>query len=245
MYVICCEDVILYEPGWDQPQPPGVLDVGHVYRYDSTQGTWSEVAPMPEHRYMHASCAVGTDIYVLGGGKSFNDREPQASVFKYDTVEDTWSTLASMPLPCLGHSASVLGGDQVYVVGAGPDWSDFLRFDTVNETWTTLRPTEHNDACDASVVVGGSLYTAGREREFTRYDAADDEWRSEPDMSGAYGSEIHALSVEYGFPAPDLFDSLITEAFAREASVHDWAAQDSDEGESSGAGRRSLLIDQL
>jgi hypothetical protein len=49
-------------------------------------------------------------------------------------------------------------------------------------------------------------------------------------MSGAYADEIHALSVEYGFPAPDLFDSLITEAIRREARVYDWAAQDSDEG---------------
>jgi hypothetical protein len=219
MYVICSEAVILYEPGWDLPQPPGVLDVGHVYRYDSTQGTWSEVASMPEHRHMHAACAVGIDIYVLGGGKSIHDREPQASVFKYDTVENTWSTLASMPFPCYGHSASLLDGDQVYVVGAGPDCSDFLRFDTVDETWTILRATEHTVACDASVVVGGSLYTAGRQGGLTRYDAADEEWRCEPDMSGAYADEIHAFSVEYGFPTPDLFDSLITEAIAREKGV--------------------------
>jgi hypothetical protein len=164
IYVICSEAVILYEPGWDLPQPPEVLDVGHVYRYDSTQGTWSEVAPMPEHRYMHAACAVGIDIYVLGGGKSMHDREPQASLFKYDTVENTWITVTSMPFPCYGHFASVLDGDQVYVVGAGPDCGDFLRFDTVNETWTILRATEHNVPCDASVVVGGSLYTAGRQR---------------------------------------------------------------------------------
>jgi hypothetical protein len=215
MYVICCEEVIMYEPGWDVPQPAGVLDVGHVYKYASTQGTWSEVAPMPEYRRRHVACAVKTDIYVLGGGKSIHDCEPQASVFKYDTVENTWSTLPSMPFPCYGHSASVLDGDQVYVVGAGLDCSSFLRFDTVRETWTILRATEHNDACDASVVVGGCLYTAGRQRLFTRYDADEDEWSGEPAMSGAYTNEIHALSVEYGYPAPDVFDSLIAEAISR------------------------------
>jgi hypothetical protein len=57
-----------------------------------------------------------------------------------------------------------------------------------------------------------------------------DEWRGKPDMNGAYELDIHALSVEYGFPAPNVFDSLISEAISREVSVEDYAVQDSDEG---------------
>jgi hypothetical protein len=41
--------------------------IATVLKYDSTQGTWTQVAPMPEARYDAAGCAVGSDIFVFGG----------------------------------------------------------------------------------------------------------------------------------------------------------------------------------
>jgi hypothetical protein len=36
-----------------------------VLKFDSTQDAWSEVEPMPAPRWLHAACAIGSDIYVL------------------------------------------------------------------------------------------------------------------------------------------------------------------------------------
>jgi N-acetylneuraminic acid mutarotase len=38
-----------------------------VLKFDSTQGTWRQVAPMPEPSNALAACAVGSDIFVFGG----------------------------------------------------------------------------------------------------------------------------------------------------------------------------------
>jgi hypothetical protein len=38
-----------------------------VLKFDCLQGIWSEVMPMPQARYDHATCVLGNDIYVFGG----------------------------------------------------------------------------------------------------------------------------------------------------------------------------------
>jgi N-acetylneuraminic acid mutarotase len=41
--------------------------VASVLKFDSTQGTWSEVASLPSARVGLAACSVGNNIYVFGG----------------------------------------------------------------------------------------------------------------------------------------------------------------------------------
>jgi N-acetylneuraminic acid mutarotase len=89
---------------------------GSVLKFDSTQGTWSQVAPMPAARFVFAACAINGVIYVFGGFDS-EIGAVQSSVSKYDTVSNEWSTLAPMPYVCKCHSAQVLDG-LVYIVGA-------------------------------------------------------------------------------------------------------------------------------
>jgi N-acetylneuraminic acid mutarotase len=96
-----------------------------VVKFDSTQGTWSLLAPMPEARCTFAACAVGSDIYVFGGSDGLRD---WASVFVFDTEADTWSTLAPMPHASSHHSACVLNG-LIFIVGAGTNYRGVLRFD--------------------------------------------------------------------------------------------------------------------
>jgi kelch-like protein 24/35 len=85
-----------------------------VLKFDSVDGTWSVVAPMPEPLYGIAACAFGGDIFVFGG--SDTQDVIKESVFKYDTVANAWSTLAPMPCSAFGHSASVRNG-LAYIVG--------------------------------------------------------------------------------------------------------------------------------
>jgi N-acetylneuraminic acid mutarotase len=89
------------------------------------QGTWSEMAPLPEARESFAACAIENDIYVFGG---LSRGVSQASVFKYDTVANIWSTLTPIPEASAYYSASVLDG-LVYLVGAGLMHSDLYQFD--------------------------------------------------------------------------------------------------------------------
>jgi N-acetylneuraminic acid mutarotase len=63
----------------------------NVIKFDSSQGIWSEVAPMPNALHSFAACALGSDIYVFGGSTHDNTLGNQRSVFKYDTETDNWS----------------------------------------------------------------------------------------------------------------------------------------------------------
>jgi N-acetylneuraminic acid mutarotase len=191
-------------------------NLASVIKFDSTQGTWIAVAPMPAPRQCHAACVIGSDIYVFGGSIRFED---QTSVFKYDTVTDTWSTLEPMPLPCGEHNVSVLGGDQVYVVGAGDDGKGVLHFDTASRMWSTLRDTSNRKHGSPTFVLGGCLYVAGGDGNSSnveRYDVATDVWTAVADMlEGRAG--FCAVTIGSGDTAEeqDLFDSLIAKA-ARE-----------------------------
>jgi N-acetylneuraminic acid mutarotase len=143
---------------------------------------------MPEERWLHAACAIGSDIYVFGGSLNLED---QTSVFKNDAVSNTWSTLEPMPIPCSRHSVSVLDGDQVYIVGAGDDGKRVLRFDTASRMWSRLRDTSNNKRGSPTFVLGGCLYVAGGDGNSSnveRYDVVTDTWTAVADMlEGRFG----------------------------------------------------------
>jgi hypothetical protein len=191
----------------------GSPELASVLKFDSAQGTWIAVAPMPEARRCHAACAIGSDIYVFGGRLRF---EKLTSVLKYDTVTNTWSTLAPMPLPCADHRVSVLDGDQVYIVGGGYDGKSVLHFDTASGVWSTLGE-KHGSA---TFVLGGCLYVAGGQSNSStvveRYDVASDTWTTVADMLEDRAA-FCAVTIGSGDTAEeqDLFDSLIDKA-ARE-----------------------------
>jgi hypothetical protein len=128
----------------------GDVATASVLKFDSTQGKWSEGAPMPAAavRAAPAAYAIGNDIHVLG---RFSGGEAQAA---------EWNTLAPMPHGTCGPSASLLGG-LVYIVGAGDSCREMLRFDPVSGAWSTLAPTLNRRSGGASFVLGGHLYAVG------------------------------------------------------------------------------------
>jgi hypothetical protein len=185
------------------------------FDFNTTQGSWTEVAPMPVAIYAFAACALGSDIFVFGG-RSDELGGDQASVFKYDTVADEWNTLAPMPCACSYHSACVLSG-LISIVGAGASGREALRFDPVRVVWTTNSPTFDKRDKSASFVLNGSLHAAGGEHgsaSVERYDMATDVWTSmELDMlvgRCAFG----AVTLRSAVPAKEQLnsDSLIAKA---------------------------------
>jgi N-acetylneuraminic acid mutarotase len=136
----------------------GTAVMASVIKFDSTQGNWSHLAPMPEPKFALGACAVGSDIYVFGGMD--DGSRPQASVFKFDTVANVWTTVAPMPYNCRFPSVSVLSG-LVYIVGTDEDHRDVLRFDPASAAWSTLAPTSNRKQYATSFVIGDCLYVAG------------------------------------------------------------------------------------
>jgi hypothetical protein len=185
--------------------------IATVLRFDSVQGTWSDVAPMPAATSAFAACAMGSDIYVFGGGENAH---LQKSVFKYDTEANAWSTLSPMPHMCTHHSACVLDS-LIYLIGAR-DGNGVLRFDPALGSWSTLAPTSYSRIFGASFVVGGCLYAAGGRgspSSMERYDVASNTWTVVADMLESRKFFV-AVSIESVRPAEerDLFDSLIAKA---------------------------------
>jgi N-acetylneuraminic acid mutarotase len=179
-----------------------------VLKFDSVQGTWSQITPMPEARWSFAACAVGSDIYVFGGFDSELDYRPQASVFKLDTVANDWNTLALMPRSSCVNSASVVDG-LICVVGSTVAHC----FDPLSGDWSTIAPTITSRFDAASFALGGCVYVAGGSGEKSsveRYDPASDTWSSVANMlEGRDCSGAVTVGSSDPVEEQDLFDSLI------------------------------------
>jgi hypothetical protein len=150
-------------------------DVASVFKFDSAQGTWSEVAPMPGPKSRLLGCTIGSDIFVFEG----------VHVYRYDTAMDTWSKVGRIP-HAYGHSATVLDG-LIYIVGT---FGVILCFDPVTETWDTLALTLQKKFGGTSFVVGGHLYATGSyatsgytyDAAVELYHVASDTWVAATDM---------------------------------------------------------------
>jgi hypothetical protein len=196
----------------------GLIDGGataSVLKYDSTQGTWSQVAPMSEPgRFAFAACAIESDIYVFGG-QNGHDRNVRSSVSKYNTVANEWITLAPMPYASYSHSACVLNG-LVYITGAGDSSQEVLRFDRASGAWSSLAPMLNGRFGVPSFVVGGCLYAASGGASVQRYDPASNTWAAVADMLEGH-SCYSAVTIGSAGPTEeqDLFDTLIVKAISR------------------------------
>jgi hypothetical protein len=184
-----------------------------VHKFDSAQGIWSEVAPMPHTRVAHSACVFGSDIYVFGG---CNDRFRSVdNVYKYDTERDAWTILTSMPV--VGDYLGVAAlGDQIYLTGVGNSGKEVLLLDPASGVWVNLAPTLRNRQKGSLFVLDGCVHAAGGYGNHTsveRYDAGTDTWTAAADML-----EVRMLSVTVTIPAAgpaeeqNLFDALIANA---------------------------------
>jgi N-acetylneuraminic acid mutarotase len=192
------------------------IAMSSVLKFNSTQGTWSQVAPMPEAIYLCAACAIEGNIYIFGGRSP--DRIPQPSVYKYETVSNEWITLAPMPRACNGLSVVVMNG-LVYIVGAGEQVRGVLRWDPASNVWSTLGSTLDLRQHGCAFVLDGCIYAAGGNKSnssnMERYDAATNIWTAVADML----ERRYFAAVTIGTAGPaeeqDLFDALIAQASSR------------------------------
>jgi hypothetical protein len=187
-----------------------------VLKYDSTQKSWCDVAPMPAVRWAFASCVIGSDIFVFGGQDSADTS--RRIVFKFDTEVNVWRTLAPMPQASDCHSASVLDG-LIYIVGVGAAYGEVFQFDPVSNMYISLAPTLSDRRFSCSFVLGGSLYAMGGHSQpssVERYDVTSNTWTIVADMLD-WRSFFCATTIGAMGPPEEqyLFDMLITKASSR------------------------------
>ena len=91
-------------------------------KYNLTTNTWSAVANMPVASFFHASCALGTDIYIIGGSSTnltvTNQIQLGKKLYKYNTLTNTWSAdLTNSSTPFLSQGNAHIRNNKLLLVG--------------------------------------------------------------------------------------------------------------------------------
>jgi N-acetylneuraminic acid mutarotase len=139
-----------------------------VYRYDTQDGSWTQIATLPQPRGAGALQLVNGQLHYFGGNPA--DRVSNVGDhYVYDLASGTWSTAALMPNP-KDHFSTVVIGSKIYAVG-GEYGHDTLHqqqptaavYDTTNDTWTTLAnmPIAKSHTEAGTYVSAGKIVMAG------------------------------------------------------------------------------------
>jgi chorismate mutase len=188
-----------------------------VLKLNILSQTWSEVAPMPEHRAHARACVVGSHVYVCGGNDLGN--RVTATTYRYNVDTDAWSTLVPIPEAKVHHEVCSVDG-LIYILGGRSSdnrvSSTVHRFDAVANSWSAVAPMLVARSGFASFVLNGSIYVAGgwdggrAIASVERYDVASNTWTEVRAMTQARsGPRAHTMQVEI-----NLFDSIMLKAKA-------------------------------
>jgi hypothetical protein len=134
-----------------------------VEKYTLSCDTWSAVAPLPTARYQHATVAVGSAMYVLGGiAKNVGST---ASILKFDSTQGMWSLVEPMPVARRNHAACAIGSD-IYVFGgesrSAEHQTSVFKYNTKSTTWSMPEPMPLRCSCHSvSVLDGDQVYIVG------------------------------------------------------------------------------------
>lgn len=116
------------------------LPLALVEAYDPARNVWTEVAPLPEDRYSHASVRGGDGkIYAIGGVTGATTLD--SSVVAYDTMANSWTSVAHMSMPRGGPAAAAVAGGKIYVTGGlSGDQVEASGevYDPATGSWTTI-----------------------------------------------------------------------------------------------------------
>ena len=108
------------------------------YKYNITTDTWTQIAPLPSGRLIHAAAAVGDYIYVIGGSDLTNYTN---TTYKYDIAGNTWTLLPAVVPTTIGWCRAVSYMDRyIYVAGGYDGVANYLNnvylFDALTETYS-------------------------------------------------------------------------------------------------------------
>lgn len=164
-----------------------------VQRYDPTNDTWADVAPLPLPRGAAGVAVMNRKIYVAGGlrdGAAVND------FTAYDPVTNTWETLPAMPT-ARDHLVAVALNGKVYAIGGRPGSNAACGplttvevYNPATNTWSPGAPMITARGGHAAGTLNGRVQVFGGEggagcgiiASAEEYDPVSNTWSSLPSM---------------------------------------------------------------
>lgn len=95
----------------------GGSDMTVVERFNTADGTWETLAPMPTPKAGHAAAIANNTLYVFGG-EDLAEAEVHGEVYAYDIANNTWRTAGYLPEARHG-LAGVSLNNTIYAIGGG------------------------------------------------------------------------------------------------------------------------------
>ncbi|GEM_PF-5174159 len=131
-------------------------EIATMQRFDPSANSVSILAPMPGASYMHAVCAFGQFIHVLGG---FNNVH-----YIYDIANDLW-TSGTVPPTDVFSAAAATDGTYIYFVGGVQssigDIATVQRFDPDTGLWDTIADMNESRSGHGAFFDGSHLWAVG------------------------------------------------------------------------------------
>lgn len=195
----------------------------------ASAGDWERVADMPTARESVAACAVGGQLFAIGGFPGGSDSGLPTNE-RYDPQTDTWSQRSPMPTGRRMPAAVAVDGKCFLLGGRRIDAPQAMAvveaYDPVADRWETLTPMPVARYAHSAVAVDGIIYIFGGTdsgNAITRIDAYDtrsDTWSmagtmpSPRALAGAAlldgrvflaGGTVNAVT---GLPSLDIWDPV-------------------------------------
>ena len=133
---------------------------GMVFKISSDvfSDVWDTVTyeSIPYNTYNHTAVAIGTDIYVMGGGSSLRQN------YNYDTLTNSWTQMTDLPYNTYDHTAVAIGTD-IYVMG-GYYSNDNYKYNTLTNSWVKMTDVPYGNYVarqHTAVAVGTDVYVMG------------------------------------------------------------------------------------
>jgi N-acetylneuraminic acid mutarotase len=127
----------------------------NLFRFSTTEQKWEQLnatrvsGSPPSPRSGHGMVAVGSDLYVFGGGDYLTSVD-STDVFRFSTTEQKWAQInatrvsGTPPSGQLSDHGMVAVGSDLYVFGGSTCCSgtnDLFRFSTTEQKWEQLNAT--------------------------------------------------------------------------------------------------------
>ncbi|MFK7730936.1 MAG: Kelch repeat-containing protein [Pseudomonadales bacterium] len=132
----------------------------HVDVYDSATDSWSSGTDAPVTLASAATCALNSDIYILGGSDAYRGK---SETYVYKTEDDSWTARSPAPIARGGHTCVEMGAN-FYLMG-GIDTQDAL--DTIEiysaetDSWSETAYMPSGRYWHSANAIDSLIYTLG------------------------------------------------------------------------------------
>jgi N-acetylneuraminic acid mutarotase len=194
-----------------------------IYYYDTSDNTWYTPAnaSFGTPKGYVSIIAVGTDVYLVGGGDDSSNGTSN-ELLKFDTVGESWTTLEPLPLE-LQHQGLVNIGDYIYTlggyVGSTASSTDAVyRYSISGDSWELYDNMSGEYVDNSGAILEGDkiFITGGLDRSnattvsrksIISYDYLNKKTERLPDTSSVGSSDIHKYGNKYISKSSIRYDS--------------------------------------